>query len=129
MRLLIDTRAVIWFITDDSQLPTYTKNLIKSAENIRFVSIASLWEIAIKFSLGKLELGTTLENMFELIEKSGFDILQATPEHILANAKLPFYHGDPFDRLMIAQAQVNDLTLVSKDDKFDLYDMKLVWNE
>ena len=129
MKFLIDTHAIIWFITDDSKLPASVKNLIEDIANTCFVSVASLWEMAIKFSIGKLVLGVSLEEMFELIEKTGFELLSATPKHLLASAKLPFHHSDPFDRLMIAQAQTDNLTLVSRDGKFDLYEVKLLWNE
>ena len=129
MNLLIDTHAVIWFITEDDQLPDHAKALIEEANNTCFVSIASLWEMAIKYSLGKLDLKADLKRIFELIDQSGLTILPITPAHILTNSVLDFHHRDPFDRLMIAQAKSEGLTLISKDKEFYNYNINLIWNE
>ena len=129
MNLLIDTHAVIWFITEDDQLPVKVKKLIENPENICFVSIASLWEIGIKYALGKLDLNADLEKIFELINQSGLTILPITTTHILASTKLDFHHRDPFDRLIIAQAQSEELPLISKDKQFKSYNIKLIWGE
>ena len=127
MNLLLDTHAVIWFITEDDQLPINIKESIEDAANTCFVSIASLWEMGIKYSLGKLDLKADLKNIFELIDQSGLTILPITPTHILANTTLDFHHRDPFDRLIIAQAKSEALTLISKDGEFKDYDIKLLW--
>ncbi len=127
MNLLIDTHAVIWFITKDSRLPESTLKLMKTPENKCFVSIASLWKIAIKFSLGRLELHTELSKIFGIIAKTGFEILPITIGQILINAELPFHHNDPFDRIIIAQAISEKLKIVSKDGLFQNYNVNLVW--
>jgi PIN domain nuclease of toxin-antitoxin system len=129
MNLLIDTHAVIWFITEDDQLPINVKELIEDATNICFVSIASLWEMGIKYSLGKLDLKVDLKKIFELIDQSGLTILPITATHILANTALDFHHRDPFDRLIIAQAKSEGLKLISKDGEFKGYNINLIWNE
>lgn len=129
MNLLIDTHAVIWFITEDDQLPDHVKELIEDTANTCFVSIASLWEMGIKYSLGKLDLKADLKKIFELIEQSGLTILPITTTHILTNSALDFHHRDPFDRLIIAQAKSEGLTLISKDGEFENYNINLMWKE
>ncbi|TNF45091.1 MAG: type II toxin-antitoxin system VapC family toxin [Bacteroidetes bacterium] len=127
MNLLIDTHAVIWFITEDSKLPLKIKKIIENTENNCFVSIATYWEIAIKHSLGRLNLDSGLENIFRIIEKTGFEILPITTNQILINASLPHYHQDPFDRIIIAQAIQDDLKIVTKDGQFKNYQVSLIW--
>jgi len=129
MNLLIDTHVVIWFITEDDQLPDNVRELIEDAGNTCFVSIASLWEMGIKYSLGKLDLKADLKKVFELIDQSGLTILPITTTHILTNSVLDFHHRDPFDRLIIAQAKSEGLTLVSKDREFEDYNINLTWKE
>jgi len=128
MDLLLDTHAVIWFITEDSLLPLKTKKIIENVENNCYVSIATFWEIAIKHSLGRLNLKTNLENLFQLILTSGFTILPITLNQILENSSLPFHHNDPFDRIIISQALCEDLKIVSKDGQFKKYKVSLIWN-
>ncbi|RDV14294.1 type II toxin-antitoxin system VapC family toxin [Pontibacter diazotrophicus] len=129
MNLLLDTHAVIWFITEDEHLPASVKELIEDTAHTCFVSIASLWEMGIKHSLGKLDLKAELKEIFELIEQSGLTLLPITTAHILANTALDFHHRDPFDRLIIAQAKTEGLTLVSKDDVFVNYSIALIWGK
>jgi len=129
MNLLIDTHALIWFITEDDQLPIKVKELIEDATNTCFVSIASLWEIGIKYSLGKLDLKADLKKIFELIEQSGLTLLPITTTHILTNTALDFHHRDPFDRLIIAQTKSEGLTLISKDGVFKDYNINLIWHK
>ncbi len=129
MDYLIDTHAVIWFITDDRQLPTKTKKLIEDSKNNCFVSVATFWEIAIKHSLGRLDLGLELEELFKLIEKRGFEILPITINHILINAKLTHHHHAPFDRLIIAQSKHENMIIVSKDQYFESYNVQLFWKK
>lgn len=129
MNLLVDTHAVIWFITEDGQLPDQVKELIEDTSNTCFVSIASLWEMGIKYSLDKLDLKADLKKIFELIDQSGFTILPITTTHILTNSALEFHHRDPFDRLMIAQAKSEGLTIVSRDGEFEDYNINLIWKK
>ncbi len=127
MNLLIDTHAVIWFITAHDELPSHVQDRIENPENNCFVSIASLWEMGIKYTLGKLTLKADLERIFELIEDSGISILPITSAHILTSTTLEFHHRDPFDRLIIAQAKREGLTIISKDSIFQAYGINLMW--
>ncbi len=129
MNLIIDTHATIWFITEDKTLPTNVKALIEDSSNLCFVSVASLWEMGIKHTLGKLDLKVGLERIFELIDQSGLTILPITTTHILSNTTLEFHHRDPFDRLIIAQAKSEGLTVVSKDSVFKDYNIDLIWKK
>lgn len=128
MNVLVDTHAVIWFITDSSRLSPVARKIIESPENICFVSIATFWEIGIKSSLGRLELNATLERIFEIIEDSGFQLLPVSVKHVLNNANLEFHHHDPFDRIIISQAQCEQVPLISRDEKFSNYDISLIWD-
>lgn len=126
MNLLLDTHAVIWAINGSEKLPDKLKQLLEDSENICFVSIASLWEIAIKYSLGRLEFRTDLKSVFEIIEED-FEILPINSEHILYLASLTFHHRDPFDRIIISQAKEEELSLISKDMWFNNYDIDVIW--
>jgi PIN domain nuclease of toxin-antitoxin system len=130
MELLLDTHTVIWFITEDDHLPLKTKMIIEDFNNNCYVSIASLWEMAIKNSLGRLDLNEDLEKIFQIIEETEFELLPITTTQILMNAKLKYHHHhDPFDRMIIAQALHENLTIVSKDKQFDEYDVPLIWEK
>jgi PIN domain nuclease of toxin-antitoxin system len=127
MNLLLDTHTVIWFITNDKSLSDSAKKSIEDMSNTCFVSIASLWEMSIKYRLGKLELNMTIEVIFDLIEQTGFEILPIFPEHLLVNSQLELHHRDPFDRLIISQAIFENYTTITKDPLFTLYDVDLLW--
>ena len=127
MNLLVDTHALIWFITDNNKLPINTKKFIESNDNDCYVSIATFWEIGIKNSIGRLDLNSDLQKIFQLIEESGFDILPITTNHILQNADLELYHQDPFDRIIIAQVIVEKMTIITKDTQFKNYNIPIVW--
>ncbi len=92
-----------------------------------FISIVSLWEIAIKTSLGKLEIAIDIPSMIEKIEQNGFSILPVFPEHTICVSTLPFHHRDPFDRMLIAQTITEKIKIVSKDGAFDDYNVDLIW--
>src|SRR5437870_9435046 len=100
-RNLLDTHALIWFINGDSGLSSKAKQTIEATDAINFVSIASLWEISIKISLGKLELKVPYRQIAQQIIDNGFEILPVTFEDTLVLSTLPFHHRDPFDRLII----------------------------
>ncbi len=127
MNLLVDTHAVIWFITDDNKLPKSTRQYIENKDNNCFISLASYWEIAIKYSLGRMFIEKDLADIFDIIEKSGFELLPVTTNHILVNAQLEFHHSDPFDRIIIAQGIVEKMTILSKDSLFKNYPAKTIW--
>jgi len=127
MKLLLDTHAFLWFLGGDSLLSNKAKTLIKNPKNEKYISIAAFWEIAIKQSLGKLTLGVSFAELKSETIKNGFQILPITFNDTLRLTTLPFHHRDPFDRIIISQAMENDLTLLSCDSNFNLYDLKLVW--
>ena len=127
MDLLLDTHTFIWFLTGDNQLSNHVKKLIEDTSNKCFISIASIWEIAIKSSLNKLELAGDFNQIRNFIIENDIDVLPITFEHIQYLLKLPFHHRDPFDRIIIAQAFVEKLTLASRDDAFKQYDVITTW--
>ena len=126
MNLLLDTHIVIWFITNDGKLSKKIKNIIEDSNNRCFISIVSYWELSIKYSLGRLDLNSTVEEIFNIIEKSGFDILPITLNHIIQLSKLEHFHNDPFDRLIISQSVIENLHLVSNDNYFPAYNLQLI---
>ncbi|HAO13534.1 MAG TPA: PIN domain nuclease [Planktothrix sp. UBA8407] len=128
MKYLLDTHILIWFISGDKQLSLYAKELIENEDNELLVSIASLWEMAIKFNLGKLELGQPFEDLFPTqLEENNIDILKINLEHLNILCKLPLYHRDPFDRLIVCQALVEQFPVISKDTILDNYGIKREW--
>lgn len=127
MNYLLDTHAFIWFLNGDKSLSTKARKAIESDEAINFISIASLWEIAIKISLERLELKVPFEKLGEEIHNNNFQLLPITFKDTLILSTLKFHHRDPFDRLLIAQAINNDFTLISKDKHFNSYKVNLIW--
>jgi len=126
--LLLDTHAMLWFFWGDSQLSPNAKSLIEDADNRKLVSIASCWEIAIKVGLGKLDLGEPSHSFLPReIEHNNFELLPISLNHATMVEGLPTHHRDPFDRLLIAQATVEELSLVSADVAFDRYDVTRSW--
>lgn len=124
---LLDTHAAIWFIDGNGLLSQKAKTQIEDENAINFVSIASLWEIAIKVSLGKLELKTSFNQINKKLVENGLEILPVTFEDTVVISSLPFHHRDPFDRIIIAQALTNKMTIISKDAQFSSYGAKVIW--
>ena len=128
MDILIDSNAFIWFVTDDRHLSDLGMGYIQDPNNLIFISIASLWELGIKYSLGKLESQLSGFNIvFEQIESNGFEILPISTEHIQVITSLPMHHRDPFDRIIIAQSLTENIPLISSDSKFDDYGVVRLW--
>lgn len=128
MRLLLDTHALIWFYLGDSRMSKAARLLIEDAANIKVVSPAAFWELAIKIGLGKYTLTESYDDFIQhAILDSGFQILPVEPRHTSVLIALPQHHKDPFDRLMIAQAMVEGIPLVSLDSDFDLYPITRLW--
>ena len=128
MRSLLDTHVLIWLIEGDKNLSTVAKSAIEDEDNSLYLSIASLWEITIKLSLGKLDLQLSVDEMVEsFLIPGGIEILQIETSHLSMLRDLPLHHRDPFDRLIIAQAQAEKMTLISADGIFNLYDVDLRW--
>ncbi len=128
MRLLLDTHTLLWFLANDTQLSASARSNIENPSNEKWVSAASLWEIAIKLSLEKLKLPKPFGEVFpHQLEINGFGLLPVSCIHLSHLTALPFHHRDPFDRLLIAQAQADDLTIVSRDPEFSKYAVKVLW--
>jgi PIN domain nuclease of toxin-antitoxin system len=129
MRLLLDTHALLWFLREPEKLPPDVLQQIESAGPDSLVSLGSLWEIAIKSSLKKLYLPKEFDELFpQSVTESGLSLLGIEPRHINALSRLPWHHRDPFDRLLIAQCQVDQLQLVSRDPEFVHYEISLIWH-
>jgi PIN domain nuclease of toxin-antitoxin system len=127
-RLLIDTHAYLWFVFDDERLGPSASAVIGDAAIVKVRSVASLWEIAIKLSLGKLELGTSLDRFLaEEVEGRELDLLAIKNTHLIRVAGLPFHHRDPFDRLLIAQALVEGLPIATANPRFAAYGVRTIW--
>ncbi|GHT52433.1 twitching motility protein PilT [Bacteroidia bacterium] len=127
MKLLIDTQSFIWFIEDDAKLPSGIYATMNDATNSLVVSIASLWEMTIKMSLNKLKLSGNIETMISKAVIAGFEILPIKSAHLMELSKLDFLHKDPFDRLIIAQAISENISLISSDSVFKLYPVQWIW--
>ena len=126
MKLLLDTHILLWYLDNDPKLPVIWKRNIEDRHNSIAVSMASLWEITIKVALGKLELMDDLTTIENILRQQGIDFLPIRTPHLLYLLDLPFHHRDPFDRLLIAQAQAEQLTLVSDDGMFAAYSISLL---
>jgi PIN domain nuclease of toxin-antitoxin system len=128
MRLLLDTHAFLWFIQGSNKLSETARNLIEDQGNQKLLSIASLWEMSIKVSIGKLDVGMTIaELMNREVSGNGFELLAIKPNHLDELTKLVFHHKDPFDRLIIAQALAEHMPVVTKDNAFGRYAVSLLW--
>ncbi len=128
MRLLLDTHTVLWFATGHHSLSVRAKTQVSDSDNEVLVSHVTAWELAIKTGLGKLQLDRELSLWLErYVVGNGFGSLPIGLEHVVGVAPLPHHHGDPFDRLLVAQCQTERLALVSRDPVFDAYGIKRVW--
>ena len=128
MRYLLDTHALLWFISEDQKLSDRAHQLILDPDSEIFLSIASLWEIAIKVNIGKLALDKPFNQLFpDEIDSHGIEILDITIDSLVQLTALPPHHRDPFDRLIIAQALVENLPIISVDRNFDTYGIVREW--
>lgn len=125
MDLLIDTHTLLWFYAGDSKLDEKTKNVILDTENTIYLSIATLWEIAIKVNIGKLDLKGDIIEFFAFVERNDFTILPISFQNLIVLSNLPFHHKDPFDRIIITQAITENLIIGSNDAIFKEYNIKL----
>jgi len=123
VNLLLDTHVFLWWRTDSARLPRNVRTAVSRAESV-LVSAASGWEVAIKIALGKLRLGDPFAWM---VDNSGFTALPVTLEHTERLTLLPSHHRDPFDRMLVAQAQCERVTVVTHDPQFRMYDVPILW--
>lgn len=126
MRLLLDTHALLWFLNGDEALATQARDQIADPANDVFVSVVSLWEIAVKLRIGKVR--ADLHAITEASTQSGFDLLNIKPDHLFGVGRLPVFddHRDPFDHLLIAQAIAEDLILMSEDRNAPRYPVSVI---
>ncbi|MDO4224209.1 MAG: type II toxin-antitoxin system VapC family toxin [Acinetobacter sp.] len=128
MKLLLDTHAFIWFIHDSPKLSNLAKSLIVNPNNECFISLASIWEMSIKSSMGKLDIPLPIHDLYEQhIVGNDMELLPITIHHIEKVHELPFYHKDPFDRMIIAQSIVENMTIISCDSAYHDYPIHHAW--
>jgi len=129
VRLLLDTHTFLWFIGGDTALSPYARQLIEDRTNERLLSIASLWEMAIKASLGRLTLTLSFADLVvEHVHGNVIELFEILPPHLDVLTTLPFYHKDPFDRMLIAQSQAENIPILSRDSAFDDYAIRRLWS-
>jgi len=126
MRVLIDTHILIWHLEDDPHLSLASSEIIADLDNEVLISIASLWEIAIKLSKGKLAISKSINDVVGHIQGSTSLLFAIAPEHLIHVASLPFHHKDPFDRLIIAQSLVENIPILTADSNFSQYGVELL---
>ena len=119
MRFLLDTHAVLWWLSDDRRLGEQARDVIENPANDIIVSVASLWEIVVKVRVGKLQ--ADISEVIRALEAQAFDFLPIQPIHLQKLAELPLHHRDPFDHLLIAQAFAENATFMTEDQHAPLY--------
>lgn len=128
MRHLLDTHTLLWIINGDPKLSEKVKSLFLDEDNDIAISMASIWEMAIKISLNKLKIpGPLAEFVAEHIKGNKINILPIELNHIYHLENLPFFHRDPFDRLIIAQAMAENMSILGQDEVFDQYSINRIW--
>ena len=128
MNVLIDTHALLWIAGDENKVSARARGVFLNPRNNLYFSIANLWEMAIKISLKKLNVGSTLDVFVEAhIVGNGIHLLMIKPSHVVRVATVPYHHSDPFDRLMMAQAMVENMRILSSDRRLDSYSVRRVW--
>ena len=127
MAYLLDTHAILWFINGSIELSPKAKKIIQDPENTMYMSIASFWEIAIKLNIGKLSLDISFDELKKEADKNDFRMLPIQYEDTRVLTSLELFHKDPFDRILIAQAIQNNLTMITRDSNFDAYPVRIIW--
>jgi PIN domain nuclease of toxin-antitoxin system len=128
VNLLLDTHALLWFLAGDVRLSTNARTAIEDLGNTRLFSVAGAWEIAIKTSLGKLTLSGPFHELIPVqLRANRIQLLPLHPDHLNGLLTLPFHHRDPFDRILVSQAVVEDATIVSADTTLDRYEIPRLW--
>jgi len=128
MRILVDTHVFLWDLLDDHRSSRKAREILSSDEHQLYFSLVSLWEIAVKIKTGKLNsVGSSVSYIRDEMEEYRMELLPIRYEHILQLERLPLHHSEPFDRLLIAQAVAESLPILTHDEKFPLYPVKLIW--
>jgi len=127
VKYLLDSHVLLWWLENDPSLSGKALRAISSSENEIFISTVTAWELAIKNHSGKLEIHRLLDGLENKLVEEGFFTLTISMRHALRAGDLPSHHKDPFDRMLIAQAQAEDLSLISNDSMFDRYGIRRIW--
>jgi PIN domain nuclease of toxin-antitoxin system len=128
VKFIADTSSFLWFITDSERLSPKAKQILESSESARFLSLASVWEISIKASIGKLTFTIPIEEFLpQQLLLNQFSLLPISLAHTLRVTKLPFHHRDPFDRLIVAQSLIEGIPILSSDVALDAYGVERLW--
>ncbi|MFO7885046.1 MAG: type II toxin-antitoxin system VapC family toxin [Desulfobacteraceae bacterium] len=128
MRILLDTSTFIWFIGGNKKLSGKAREIIENYENELYMSVASLWEMAIKTGIGKLELSAPFDKLIPMeIKNNEINIIQIELPHLYKMMEQPLHHRDPFDRLIIAQSIIEQLPIIGCDKMFKFYDTDIIW--
>lgn len=127
MKLLLDTHTFIWWNSTPERLSKQALALLEDEANEPVISVVNIWEIQIKNAAGKLDLNMSLESIVKTYSENGIEILPVYASHILRLNDLPDHHHDPFDRILIAQAIVENMTIISKDPKLKQYPVTVIW--
>jgi PIN domain nuclease of toxin-antitoxin system len=127
--VLLDTHTLLWLVGDDAQLGSQAKDILFDSGTQKYLSPASYWELAIKIRIGKLALHAPYDEFIrDAMALHSLEILHVQPQHTSILTTLDLHHGDPFDRLLIAQATTEDIPIISIDGKFDMYSVNRIWN-
>lgn len=128
MRLLLDTHTFLWYINGDEKMSAYAKQLIASPSNQCYLSFASLWEMSIKSSLGKLEIPLPISQLYQkYVLENHIRLLDFDIKYLQNFHDLPFHHNDPFDRMIIAQSIIENMPIIGCDKVFKDYDVNVFW--
>ena len=128
MKFLFDSNVLFWSISDRKKLTPRVRQIIDDSQNEFFVSRTSIWELSATVAAGRLQMpGSTIQSLIDQIKIAGLTILELENRYILRTESLPYHHSDPFDRILIAQALEENLTILSSDYKFPLYEAPIIW--
>ncbi len=128
MQYLLDTHVLLWRITSDRRLSAKAKGLIQNHRNTIFWSVASSWEVSIKYALGRLSFDEPPEDLLPSeLNRNHIETLPILNEHAFLAGQLPAHYKDPFDRMLVAQAHIESLGVISNDSKYQLYDVDVFW--
>ena len=128
MDILLDTCSALWYFNGDESMPQSTREIILNADNVIYVSIATVWEVAIKIGINKLSFDGNIEGFIEAIEDEDFSLLDITTKHIKEVIDLPFIHRDPFDRMLVAQAVTEEIPIMTTDSEILKYNIDSIWD-
>jgi len=128
MKVLLDTHSMLWWLAQDQRLSSMARETIGDGRNHLVWSMASSWEISVKVGIGKLTLGRPLQQLFaDIVSDQGVELLPITHDHCTRLSTLPLHHRDPFDRMLVVQAQGERIPILSADPKLTQYDIEVLW--